>query len=57
MYCDLEGSRVNGASTPRHPYDCTSKPDLVLVDRSATPTRVDPVELPVPWDSGAEGPG
>ena len=48
---------MNGVTIPPNILTNASKPDLVLVDRSATPTRVDPVELPVPWDSGAEGPG
>ena len=55
VYCDLEGSRVNGVTIPPNILITASKPDLVLVDRSATPTRVDLVELTVPWDSGADG--
>ena len=55
VYCDLEGARVNGVTIPPDILVTASKPDLVLVDRSATPTRVDLVELTVPWDSGAEG--
>ena len=46
---------VNGVTIPPDVMVTSSKPDLVLVDRSATPTRVDLVELTVPWDSGAEG--
>ena len=56
------GSRVNGVTIPPDILTATSKPDLVLVDRSAqrkqltaNPIRVDLVELTVPWDSGAEG--
>ena len=33
----------------------SKKPGLVLVDRGTTPTKVDLVELTVPWDSGAQG--
>ena len=54
VYCDLEGSRVNGVTIPPNILVTASKPDLVLVDRSATPTRVDLVELTVPLHSGAE---
>ena len=32
----------------------SSKPDLVIVDRSVTPPRLDLIELTVPWDSGAD---
>ena len=55
VYCDLMGFRVNGVTIPPDIQTTSSKPDLVLVDRSANPTRVDLVELTVPWDSGAEG--
>ena len=55
VYCDLQGSRVNGVTIPPDILLTSSKPDLVLVDRSSTPARVDLVELTVPWDSGAEG--
>ena len=55
VYCDLQGSRVNGGTIPPNILLNSSKPDLVLVDRSTTPVRVDLVELTVPWDSGAEG--
>ena len=55
VYCDLMGSRVNGVTIPPDILTTSSKPDLVLVDRSANPIRVDLVELTVPWDSGAEG--
>ena len=40
VYCDLEGSRVNGLTIPPDILTTASKPDLILVDRTATPTRV-----------------
>ena len=55
VYCDLEGSRENRLNIPPNILATVSKPDLVLVDRTATPTSVDLVELTVPWDSGAKG--
>ena len=55
VYCNLQGSRVNGVTIPSDIILTSSKPDLVIVDRSTTPTRVDLVELTIPWDSGAEG--
>ena len=55
VYCDLEGSRVNGVTIPPDILVTASKPDLVIVDRSSQHTKVNLVELTVPWDSGAEG--
>ena len=55
VYCDLQGSRMNGVTNPSDIILTSSKPDLVIVDRSTSPTRVDLVELTIPWDSGAEG--
>ena len=55
VYCNLEGSRVSGLTIPPNILTTASKPDLILVDRTATPTRVALVELTVHWDSGAEG--
>ena len=54
VYCDLDGGRVNGTTIPPDIVLTTSKPDLVIVDRSATPPRLDLIELTIPWDSGTE---
>ena len=54
VYCDLERSTVNGVTISLDILTTASKPDLVLVDRTASPTRVDLVELTAPWDSVAE---
>ena len=51
LYADLNGWRVNGGTVPPDMALTGQVPDLVLVDKSVTPTRVVLLELTVPWDS------
>ena len=51
VYADLNGWRVNGGTIPTDMVLTEQIPDLVIIDRSATPTRVVLLELTVPWDS------
>ena len=51
VYADLNGWRVNGGTVPPDRALKEQVPDLVMIDRSATPTRVMLLELTVPWDS------
>ena len=51
IYADLAGWRVNGGTVPPDLALTGQVPDLVLIDRSVTPTRVVLLELTVPWDS------
>ena len=51
VYADLNGLRVNGGTVPPDLALTGQVPDLVLIDRSVTPTRVVLLELTVPWDS------
>ena len=51
VYADLNGWRVNGGTVPPELALTGQVPDLVLIDRSVTPTRVVLLELTVPWDS------
>ena len=46
---------MNGVTIPPDILVTSSKPDLVIVDRSSGQTKVNLVELTVCWDSGAEG--
>ena len=51
IFADLNGWRTNGGTIPHDLVMTEQKPDLVIVDRSLTPTRVVLLELTVPWDS------
>ena len=51
VFADLAGWRVNGGTVPPDLVLTDQIPDLVIVDRSTTPTRVVLVELTVPWDA------
>ena len=51
VFADLAGWRVNGGTVPPELVLTDQIPDLVIVDRSTTPTRVVLVELTVPWDA------
>ena len=51
VYADLNGWRVNGGTIPHNLVLTEQIPDLVIIDRSATPTKVVLLELTVPWDS------
>ena len=51
VYADLNGWRVNGGTVPPDLALTGQVPDIVLIDRSVTPTRVVLLELTVLWDS------
>ena len=51
VYADLAGWRTNGSTVLQDLVLADQIPDLVVVDRSATPGRVILLELTVPWDS------
>ena len=51
VYADLNGWRVNGGTLPPDMVLTEQIPDLVIIDKSETPTKVILVELTVPWDS------
>ena len=51
VYADLNGWRVNGGTIPHDLVLTEQIPDLVIIDRSATPAKVVLLELTVPWDS------
>ena len=51
VYADLNGWRVNGGTLPPDMVLTEQIPDLVIIDKSETPTKVMLVELTVPWDS------
>ena len=51
VYADLNGWRVNGGTIPHNLVLTEQIPDLVIIDRSATPEKVVLFELTVPWDS------
>ena len=50
---DLEGKRINGVTIPPDVAMTAQKPDLVIINRKASPPEVMLVELTVPWDSSA----
>ena len=51
VYADLNGWRINGGTVPQDLALTEQKPDLVVVDKAAAPTKVLLIELTVPWDS------
>ena len=51
VYADLNGWRINGGTVPQDLALTEQKPDLVVVDKAAVPTKVLLIELTVPWDS------
>ena len=53
LYADLDGKRINGVTIPPDVAMTAQKPDLVIVNRKASPPEVMLVELTVPWDSSA----
>ena len=53
LYADLEGKRINGVTIPPDVAMTAQKPDLVIINRKASPPEVTLVELTVPWDSSA----
>ena len=53
IYADLEGHRVNGVTIPPDIAVTGQKPDLVIIDRKASPPEVRLIELTVPWDTQA----
>ena len=50
-FADLNGWRVNGGTVPPDLVLTEQIPDLVIIDRTATPAKVVLLELTVPWDS------
>jgi hypothetical protein len=53
IYADLEGCRVNGGTLPPDVALTTSRPDLVLINRSTAPHHVVLAELTMTWDTVA----
>ena len=53
LCADLEGKRINGVTIPPDVAMTAQKPDLVIINRKASPPEVMLVELTVPWDSSA----
>ena len=53
VYFDLEGMKTNGSTIPADIITTLSRPDLVIIDRAATPTEVLLYELTVPYESAA----
>ena len=53
VFADLNGWRTNGGTIPHDLVMTEQKPDLVIIDKSDTPTKVVLLELTVPWDSDA----
>ena len=53
IFADLEDCKVNGGTLPPDVALTGSRPDLVLIDRAATPQKVYLVELTVTWDTVA----
>ena len=51
IYADLDGCRVNGVTIPADIAMTGLKPDLVIINRAASPPEVRLVELTVPWDT------
>ena len=49
IYADIEGATVNGGTIPPEIMVTTSRPDIVIIDRNTSPTRVLLVELTVPF--------
>ena len=50
-FTGLNGWRMNGGTVPPDLALTSQVPDLVLIEKSVTPTRVVLLELTVPWDS------
>ena len=51
VFADLNGWRTNGGTIPQDMVLTEQIPDLVIIDKSVTPTKVVLLELTVPWDS------
>ena len=51
VYADLNGWRVNGGTVPADLALTEQIPDMVIIDKSANPTKVMLLKLTVPWDS------
>ena len=52
---DIEGSKINGGTIPSDIVTTSSQPDLVIVNRSASPSEVFLCELTVPYESATSG--
>ena len=48
LYADLDGRRVNGVRIPAEIALTCQKPDLVIIDRAASPPEGRLIELTVP---------
>ena len=53
LYADLDGKRINGVTLPPDVAMTAQKPDLVIINRKASPPEVILVELTIPWDTSA----
>ena len=53
VYFDLEGMKTKGSTIPADIITTLSRPNLVIIDRAATPTEVLLYELTVPYESAA----
>ena len=50
VYFDLEGMRINGSTIPTDIITTLSRPDLVIIDRAASPPVVYLYELSVSYE-------
>ena len=55
IYFDLEGKKINGGTLPADIVTTLARPDIVLIDRSTTPTTVYLYELTVAYESANSG--
>ena len=55
VYLDLEGRKINGGTIPSDIVTTSSRPDLVIVNRSASPSEVFLCELTAAYESSTSG--
>ena len=55
VYFDLEGKKINGGTIPSDILTTLSRPDLVIIKRSASPPEIYLCELTVAWESATSG--
>ena len=55
VYFDLEGKTINGSTIPADIVTTNSRPDLVVINRGVSPTKVYLYELTVSYERNLEG--